>query len=281
MLCRNNWLDYSWQGHIPRIHKENLTLNFKEKADNILPFDQCCDQTAHEIADTYKNLYIALSGGADSECVADCFFRNNIPFIPVIHIFKNIKFNSEVEYALKWCRKNKIEPLIVPFDNDLFFNGGYTDLILKIRSRMPPALATVPLLKIIEDLGGLLVSGMQVEYYPDEQFGVGEGIPENYQGFLINESDFYYEVISPNRHPWAFFYWSPDMLASTIYNWDTKLCMTDSKANLYQTLWRPKIPAKEFMRQMPMALRKSGSYFGTIDCALLGDKEEILSKLVK
>jgi hypothetical protein len=134
----------------------------------------------------------------------------------------------------------------------------------------------------IEERGGQLISGMQVEYHPDVQFSGEEGIPPEYKGFVINECDAYSEITSPNVHPWAFFYWSPEMLASTIYHWDTTLDMTRAKAKLYNTTLRPKMINEEFLHRaaFSMKLVKPREMFGVIDCALMGDTEELLRKLL-
>ena len=62
MLCRDNWIDISWDGLPKRKQKENLRVIFNQKADKIIPFDQACDQVAQEIYSQHKNLYVALSG---------------------------------------------------------------------------------------------------------------------------------------------------------------------------------------------------------------------------
>jgi hypothetical protein len=279
MLCRNNWLDFSWEGHIPRKSKENLTLTFKEKANTILPFEQCCDQTAQEIADTCKNLFLALSGGLDSECIANCFVRNNIPFTPIIQVIKDQEPGFETKWAFWWCRSNNIEPVIYQLDLEKS-SQEIIDLCKSLKARITPGLMFPLLCKEVEKYNGTMVTGMQVEYHPDEQFHGREGFAD-FTGFLINESDFYSEVLYPNKHPWGFFYWSPEMLASTIHHWDTNVCMSDAKSVLYRAGWRPKMFNLDFIKNKLPILFKSRDYFGTADGFTLGTKQEILSKLVK
>jgi hypothetical protein len=116
MLCRDNWIDISWDGLQRRKQKENLRVIFNQKADKIAPFDQVCDQTAQEIYNQHKNLYVALSGGCDSENVANTFYRNKIPFTPIILIYDNVNHQDQMLeswYAIQWCKKHNIEPWII------------------------------------------------------------------------------------------------------------------------------------------------------------------------
>lgn len=281
MLSRNNWISFDWDGVIPRNKSENVRVNFAEQTESIIDFDTICDITANEIAKQYDNLYIAMSGGADSECVAQVFYRNNIPFKPIILTWAG-HVNPENVYAFDWCEKRNIEPVIIEKTFDVFKSDGeYANLMKTVKPRLLYGVTTQIVTGEVEKLGGNLVTGMQMEYHPDEQFVGTEGIDKNYQGFLINESDPYFEIISPNRHPWAFFYWSPDIMASTAYHWDTSLDLTNAKAKLYNTVIRPKNPNKVFLENVPRIFKRARNYFGTIDCALLGNKQELLAKLLK
>ena len=154
MLCRDNWIDISWDGLPKRKQKENLRVIFNQKADKIIPFDQACDQTAQEIYNKHKNLYVALSGGCDSENVANTFYRNKIPFIPPILVYDNVEDQEQVKessYAIEWCKKNKIEPCIVHSQN---FIGSIEERasFLDIRPRLPyGTITTLILSRLMQD----------------------------------------------------------------------------------------------------------------------------------
>jgi hypothetical protein len=269
-----------WEGSIPRKFKENFTVTFKQKANSIIPYDQICDITAQEIANNYNNLYLALSGGADSEHVANVFYRNKIEFTPTILYWKDIS-NRESEYAFKWCNDHNIEPLVLEYSMDIFTNGEYQNLLTIARPRLMLGVTNMFVHLEILKRNGNLVTGMQVEHHPDVQFIGKEGIPTEYKGFLINESDAYFETDTPNRQPWAFFYWSPEIMASTIHHWDTSLDMTRAKEKLYNIEHRPKMNNPEFVQNIPKSLFKSRYTIGTIDCALLGNKIDLLNTLLE
>jgi hypothetical protein len=84
---------------------------------------------------------------------------------------------------------------------------------------------------IAEEYNANLVTGMQLEYYPDyEQMTYLEPQLGDYQGFVFEESDFYLETLAPNKHPWGFYYWSPDIMASFVNEWNTNLNMQENKS---------------------------------------------------
>lgn len=287
MLCRDNWIDISWDGLAKRKQKENLRVIFNQKADKIIPFDQACDQVAHEIYSQHKNLYVALSGGCDSENVANAFYRNKIPFTPVILIYDNVEDQEQIKessYAIEWCKKNQVEPQIIHSQD---FVGSLEEraTFLDIRPRLFFGNVTTALLnKTIESVDGVLVTGYQLEYYPDhEQMTYLEPQLGNYVGFVMEETDQYLETMCPNRHPWGFHYWSPNILAAFVNEWDTSMTMQENKANIYKVPHRPKMSyPKDFLPGKKISNRKIlSNQFGTLDCALLGTKQSLLEKLVK
>jgi len=287
MLCRDNWIDISWDGLPKRKQKENLRVIFNQKADKIIPFDQACDQTAQEIYSQHKKLYVALSGGCDSENVANAFYRNKIPFTPVILIYDHVTHQDQILeswYAIQWCKKNNVEPLVIHSQD---FVGSIEEkrLFLDIRPRLFFGGITSALLsKSIKKLDGVLVTGYQLEYYPDyEQMTYLEPQLGNYVGFVMEETDQYLEAICPDQHPWGFHYWSPDVLAAFVNEWDVSMTMQENKANIYKVPQRPKIgyPSDILSKEKFSNRKRIASEFGTLDCALLGTKQSLLEKLVK
>jgi hypothetical protein len=287
MLCRDNWIDISWDGLPKRKQKENLRVTFNQKADKIIPFDQACDQTAQEIYSQHKNLYLAFSGGCDSENVANTLHRNKIPFTPLILVYDGVTHRDQLLeswYAIQWCKKNNVEPWIV---HSRDFVGSTEEKLsfLDVRPRLLPGnITSLMLATHVKERNGLLVTGAQLEYYPDhEQMTYLEPQLGNYVGFVMEEADQYLEAMFPDQHPWGFHYWNPDILAAFVNEWDTSMTMQENKANIYKVSHRPKLGyPKDFVSQQTIDKRRLVSFqFGTLDCALLGTKQSLLEKLVK
>ena len=105
----------------------------------------------------------------------------------------------------------------------------------------------------------------------------------NYVGFVMEETDRYLETMCPDQHPWGFYYWSPDILAAFVNEWDTSMTMQENKANIYKVNYRPKMGYPSDMINVEKYTNRKAlaSEFGTLDCALLGTKQSLLEKLVK
>lgn len=288
MLCKNSWIDISWDGKPSRINKENLQVIFNQRAKTLMSFDRACDQTAQEIYDGYKNLYLALSGGSDSECVANCLVRNKIPFTPLIVTYSEVKGNDqryEQWYAYHWCKTHQIQPQVIDYV-DYISTESETQAYVKLRPRIFRGSAFAGFLrKAIKELGGQLLTGSQLEYYPDhEQMTYLENQLGSYNGFIMEETDLYLEALEPNQHPWAFFYWNPEIMASFVNSWNVDLTMQENKSTIYQTNPRPKfLQPYGLATSLQVQIREvlTESKWGTRDCALLGTKEQLLSQLLE
>ncbi len=100
----------------------------------------------------------------------------------------------------------------------------------------------------------------------------------------MQESDFYIELLGTDQHPWAFFYWSPEIVAAFVHQWDTSKTMTENKAIIYNSMPRPKFEyPKDLLSGNQKLIRKKLALekWGSIDCALLGSKEQLLAQLLE
>lgn len=286
MLCDNQWVNIDWSGAAFRTNSQNINMTFSRAATTIMPFEKACDQVAEMIYAEHKNIYLELSGGCDSENIANTFIRLKIPFTPVLLTYDFCQYNEhrlEAWYATHWCKQNNITPLTV--DIGTYINSQLEkSRFIKIRPRLFRGLITKSLLlDEIEKRGGQMINGSQLEYYPDhEQMEYLRPTLENYQGFVLQEADYYEEMLSPNQHPWAFHYWTPEVLASFVYHWDETLTMQENKAQIYKVNARPKFSyAHDIVDQETIYKRGMlTSKFGTQDVATLGSKKELLSKLI-
>lgn len=275
-----SWVDITWDNLPARQQKENVQLNFSSTTDSIKDFNTICNLVAVNIAGKYNNLYLSLSGGCDSEHIANVFVRNNIKFTPVILIIQGF---PEIEswYARRWCDQNHIIPVILklnPSDID--------DILVKyskiIKPRMPLGLFPTYIAEYVNSVGGHLVTGNQLEYYPDqEQLSGYTNELGNYQGFIFSESDTYVESAFPNQHPWSFYYWNPDIMASFVNSYNPALTLQENKSKIYNVAIRPKCHFPGVINCVSNKfLLESRKYFGTTDLVCLGNKNELLNKLV-
>lgn len=288
MLSSNHWIDISWDGLSQRHSKQNISVIFTRRASSVMDFDRACDKAAGEIYDSYKNLYLGLSGGSDSEYVATCLHRNGIPFTPLILNYNQATSKDqyyETWYALRWCRLHNVQPTVIDI-NDYVGSDHEKSVYLTIKPRLIGGAVTSGFLhKFVNERQGKLISGFQLEYYPDlGQMTYLEPQLKDYCGFVMEESDLYIETLDPNQHPWAFYYWSPEIMASFVHAWDTSIDICDNKSRIYNTSPRPKFtyPSDFFScQQAHVRLMLAEQKWGSVDCALLGTKQMLLDQLVE
>lgn len=127
MLIHNNW----FQTNLPnRIENKDLTFKFKINPYKFKNFDfnQAADYTANLIYSRYPNLYLAFSGGIDSEFVLRCFYRNKIPIIPIIIKCGN---DIEIQHAFRIVEELKITPIVLEISEDFLFNFWLKNILKK------------------------------------------------------------------------------------------------------------------------------------------------------
>jgi hypothetical protein len=295
MYCRDNWLKYSFGGLPKRVKHETLELEFTQKADKLLPLDDAAIQTAREIYDRYKNIYVAMSGGADSEYVAKSFKAAGVPFKAIMMVSRMNTFYGEW-YADRFCKENNIELIKYQVSaEDLLAYGKST--LMRIRGISWFGVTVNLVANEVERLGGYMVTGAIPSYHPDPNLGIDKaepGFDETFRGFMFDECDFYIELVNPDKHPWAFFYWSPEMLASVVNAWDPAKTGEDNKAELFGGIPRQKLRGNEvftvnsiaqaipeYAKQFEWVKAHEKFNWGVRDFAACPDKEEFLKLLLK
>jgi hypothetical protein len=115
---------------------------------------------------TAKPIWLCLSGGIDSEIMAQTFRDEGIPF-SVLTLEHSAGTNShDVQWAAKWCLENGAFQKVVKLDMEVFLEED----IAKYAAQgylAPHAYRyfQIRLLEIVEDLGGLAVMGGGEQYY--------------------------------------------------------------------------------------------------------------------
>lgn len=187
-----------------------------------------------------KPLYLALSGGIDSECTARILVKNKIPFTPVILKIGTLN-KLEVWYAEYWCAINNKTPLILEYSIDDFAKE-----IAKF----------APKLKYIRNYN--LTPILLIYNYVHQQGGsciyaagdINLDLASNQ--FFCSSLDFVSNLINAGEHPTAFFMFTPEIALSYINQFDTSKSEQLNKIKFYGVSPRPKIDYVESMKEVPM-----------------------------
>jgi len=211
------------------------------------------NRVAQELYDTYKNIYVAMSGGIDSEWVAKCFLRQGIPFTPIIYEAEDLQY-LDTCWAIDWCENNNITPIVY---KDLIptFSDRVVEVAARLCTRTPAGLATLwPLANYVKEKGGYLVTGSAfAEYYPDPNLGflkykhldsklfdkdANQIVPD---GWIIHESDIGHHRIQEGYHPFNFLSWTPEIMLSYIAARDVTKNSEYNKKTIFDCESRPKM----------------------------------------
>lgn len=216
----------------------NNLLDFQIKLcpyeSNNLSFKQNSILVANEIIDKYGKIYLAYSGGLDSEYVLRLFTECNLPITPII---LNTPFNqSELLYAKKYCGENDIKCEVITLSKNEFIDS------LKRRTLdrgFFSLLGGIPLLLCDElvSSGGKLLTG----YGDPFTIISGNNKPQRMNSMLeFSEWDYYLDVYD-GTHPSGFLTYDISLFLSMIREISYETDVQTAKATLYNLTRRQKI----------------------------------------
>jgi len=227
MSTKNNWFRPEIKTSTFKIFLEPYSFSSNSF------FEACCNQ-AYELSKKYDNLYIAYSGGLDSEFVLKIFKLCNLKITPVL---LETNYNQEeANWAKEYCLSNKINLEILKLDD--------IEFIRELKTRTVDRgvfilLGGVPLIlaDYVKEKNGHLLTGY------------GECFHNN---LLVDkrlefcEYDYYLDLYD-NLHPSGFFNYSIEVLYSMIKELDYTIPIQEAKSKLYNLKTRDKMkPVEDF-----------------------------------
>ena len=228
MITKNNWISVSVDPEF------KVTLSpYKFEA---ISFQAAVDLTVSEISKNHSNLYLALSGGYDSEFILRAFHKAGVAITPVIVCFGNEKEN---EYALKVCEELSIIPVRINLSSDEFIHYFFT-YIHKNRFKSFGYHSTQVFFaaEYASANNGTLITGNHL-------CGDGDEIIEDSEFANMNEWDFYLDFTHPHIPHIDLFLYTPELAYAMLpQTTATGICWQDYKHNLFGIEHRTKMRAK-------------------------------------
>lgn len=120
-----------------------------------------------------NKIALCFSGGADSQCMVQCFVEANIPFDLYILKFKNNLNIQDSGHAIKYCEKFNVKYNIIEIDVLSFLSQQNYDYGIKYKNPSPHFNVHFKLFDILRDRGydGVVAGGNAFFYSDvDEQF---------------------------------------------------------------------------------------------------------------
>jgi len=295
-IGQDNWIKYHFNGNPTRFkNSDNFEVTFTKKATATPSFSKACELVAEELYELNKHqtIFVPMSGGCDSETVADTFKKMNIPFVPLIHEVWSLGLQltyADSWWAYRWCKKNNIEP-VVRHTTTLELFADVKPLIDKIKGRKLYPAQNIVLSEYARQHGGIVINGQAFpEYYPDytleylidivddKGFYNDDGTKKS--GWLLHEDDFYVDMYNPGYHTYNFLSWSPEIVLAYIKERDMTINSEENKFKIMNKDPRPKIGAPDavwhILKEYQHRLKKK---FGSSELSFIGTHEEMFNLL--
>ena len=266
----NDWFSIS-------VSESKFQLRFNRRASLLYQnFDDAATDAAQLLYKEWgdRPLYLALSGGIDSEFVARILVENNIPFTPIILKIESIN-DQESWYAEYWCHCNSIKPIILNYTIDDYANQTVV-LFRKLQQiKNFNMTSTLLIYEHAHQLGGhAIFCGGDINLDPDTK------------KFYCRSLDFPSNLVDVGRHPTSFFMYTPELALSYINQFDITQSEQYNKLSFYRVAPRPKIDYIPLIPQGQIQKNKSKLFYifkikkQDFDaCYWYGTKEQIVQNL--
>ena len=227
MAGHNNWINVSHTE--AKFDFSSLTPMSKRNA---------IGHTVERVAACGDTLFLALSGGMDSEFVANCLYAHDVPFTPLL-IDYGVNA-AELWYAYLWCKEHDITPKVLTLSlHDML--TSLPEIALKYQTAYVSSIDFI-LEKYAEQQGGKLLVGSAE---PFRTVGIGKDkLDEALSPILqLYSYDYAVDIAFPGKHPLCFMSYTPEMMHSLVRDFDYTKPVQLAKAEYYGVAPRPKIDA--------------------------------------
>ena len=246
MATENDWVDSNIFERL-LIPALSFHVRLRPHPFREMSFQDAADYTAKRIYEKNKNIFVALSGGADSDFVVRVFHRNNIPFTPII--VKTSGNFKELIWAYRTCDKLNLTPIILELNDAQYLNIYYEEVIKKIRGYGIYSVPSIHACRYAKEHDGVLIIGEHmIEGEKEDKNGKKTIRPE------MNEWDCYNEAIIGNEYSIPFFLYTIE-LTYAMLNAVEEMPIDMWKCKLYGIDYRP-IMSYEFAPAFKKAIKQ-------------------------
>lgn len=121
-----------------------------------------------------KPIYVAMSGGIDSELIARVMLQEKVPFTPLILKYERDANAMDIKYAFDFCKQHNLTPEVPTIDiTDFFVKTINTPYILGNCAH----LMHMHLMRYAASLGGMAVIGVGEQRYEKENGKISIPVP--------------------------------------------------------------------------------------------------------
>lgn len=234
----NSWYTFQYNNECDK--PGTFKMLFDSNIATAMSWRAASDYTIQKIVEKYDNIYLALSGGLDSEYVANILWRNNVNFTPVVVCLPRC---VDHHYAIKWCRDHQVEPKVFELEvDDRRLYPEVERLIAATGFYNHGCVINSWITNWVIQQGGHLVTGEPT-------------LGQRYAHRPITDLmdvwwiEFISQLVFPDYdHPAGFLNYTPEIFLSQALHLDTLLDDVESRAKLHGLSYRAKLsPPIEIM----------------------------------
>ena len=232
MKTKNNWCTSNIANRMA--HKStDFIVTLRPYDFDMVNFTQASENVAFEIAQNFPDLYLAFSGGLDSDYLMRLFHRLGIPVTPIIVCYGNELENS---FAHNTCKELKVEPIVMNITKEEFLHEFKTNINVLADGIGFNSTQPIFAARYVESKSGTLLMGGHF-------LGDGDDKINNKLYASLNEWDFYPDLYAPNLNVIDPMMYTPQIVYSMMPTYENEGWNT-YKHKLYGIPYRPKYKAK-------------------------------------
>ena len=236
MYSHNDWFKTNVKYHVTG--EKKFAVHLKPYQFNPLSFHSAAKMTAELLYGQHKNIYLAYSGGLDSEFILKTFIENGIPITPVIVLTPHNHIESC--YAFRFCRRYSLTPVVLEYTEKQLLEAIYYNILLKVNHFAPTCACFIHMIlvmKYAEKNNGVMLCGE----HPVSDQGKNEFHSTLGNDMSFESGPFYYHALSETAHPSAFYYHTLEIFYAILKELDYSVHVNDAKTKLFGLEYRPKI----------------------------------------
>ena len=273
----------------------DFQININKSKFERISFDQAANNTINQIvSSTTKNIFVAFSGGYDSEFIVRRLHSLKIDFTPII-VQTETGLGSERDYAYKTLRDLKIDAKILKLSNKEYVKLYHEKIIKELNGFIWPS-ADLYACEYAKTENGIIINGFHIggfngipleAHYMDMENKVLESMKNNHslmreQKYFLKEDMFYSSMLYQDLPAHSLFLHNPQIILSMIDEVrDTDLTWGDYKERVYRLSYRPKIREK-FDEKMLFVLNKiKDSLYKPNNIVYFDTKEQLIDLILE
>jgi hypothetical protein len=165
LFTDNNHWRVGWGSGLYNFHEQNLPFWVTYGPCRYEPksFDVEMAVAVRKIAEAAKKpIFVAMSGGLDSELIARIMLQERVTFTPLIVQYDNDYNKDDIGYAFDFCRDHNLTPEIVKIDIlSVMSNSINTPYVVA----NCPSILAMHIMRYCSRLGGMAVTGLGEQRY--------------------------------------------------------------------------------------------------------------------